>query len=523
MVHIAKAIKETIEKTTLDELKDFVKIVDKSAAWYIVSDYCFDDETKVSDTVTFSLILNHDKLANLKEGIHALQPCDIKSTSEVREGFLKYIVSPVIYNFTFVLNKADKFLSNSLPNNEIEHFIEHINDDIQNWAIDNPIASKYIKEFKKRITLFREQKRSKAFSWKLMRKIFIISSIASVIIYEISKLDKPLAIKWVSDRDGIVEKFDSIAIDLAFACYVYLLADFGAISVVDLTFMPNILFVTSKNGIEDNYDELVRIPDFIAGTMASVNKTDYDFNHSKYYPIFYGTIVNAKNHSVIAIDDKNQDIYTRRMKYNALDLTDKKKWESIAGLISDNVLSKQINKVLDESDFGVYLVHKDDILACDFTGIRDVISRLSRNKKALLTNRGSLEILIDGFDDDPREAYDIPEIRNWFSESIKAGIPWFYFLGRHYNGMGLCVLLFACCDIVMKHKKDVMAYVEFTNPEEIASWFLQNYHNLNQFIESNNIPEEYNKEMSLQARTIVEDVFKREHEGSALESGFFRI
>ena len=87
---------------------------------------------------------------------------------------------------------------------------------------------------------------------------------------------------------------------------------------------------------------------------------------------------------------------------NTLSAAVKNKWELIAGPVSDNsekvTLSWEINNALDESDFGVYLIHKDDVLACDFTGIKDVIDRLSRNKKSLLKNRGTLEVLIAGYD-----------------------------------------------------------------------------------------------------------------------------
>ena len=316
MLHITNAIKQIIEKSTLEELKDFVKIVNRSAAWYLISDYCFDDKNKVSDTVTFSLILNYDKAENIKRYINAFQSKDIKKSSEAKEGFLKYIISPVVYNFSFVLKKEDGYFANSLRSEIIENSIEHLECDVDNWKKDNPPTAEYFKDFKKRIVFFKEGKKSKSFNWKLMRKILIISCIASVILYEITKINKPMAIAWISDRDGIVEKFDGISLDLAFSNYLYLFdGSDSETSGFDLSFLPKIYFLTSKKGTIDDYEELVRIPDFLAGTIAELNGTDCNFRHEKYYPIFYETIVNAKNHSIIAIDDKKDDFYTRRMKY----------------------------------------------------------------------------------------------------------------------------------------------------------------------------------------------------------------
>ena len=153
---------------------------------------------------------------------------------------------------------------------------------------------------------------------------------------------------------------------------------------------------------------------------------------------------------------------------NKLNISVKNDWELIAGPVSDNTervsLSWEINNTLDDSDFGIYVIHKEDILACDFTGINDIIDRLSRNRESLLKNRGTLEVLISGYDQDPREAYEIPEIRHWYCESIKAGVPWFYFLGKHANGMGLTVLLFSYCCIKIKIKK-VSCYALFYKPD----------------------------------------------------------
>jgi len=192
---------------------------------------------------------------------------------------------------------------------------------------------------------------------------------------------------------------------------------------------------------------------------------------------------------------------------NTLSTSVKTDWELIAGPVADNsekiALSWKINNALDESDFGVYMVHKDDVLACDFTGLKDVINRLSRNKKSLLKNRGTLEVLIAGYDEDPREAYEIPEIRHFYSESLNAGIPWFYFLGKQANGMGLTVLLFACCDIEVKFEKSGNAYVQIKDLEQVSEWMNRNFHNLNEYVDSKEIPEEINKEMSERACDIV--------------------
>ena len=193
---------------------------------------------------------------------------------------------------------------------------------------------------------------------------------------------------------------------------------------------------------------------------------------------------------------------------NSLEALEKSVWEAIAGPAEDFSSSIarnwKINEIFDKSDFGIYHVTKDEILECDFSGINSFFKRLSRNKESLIKNRGTLEILVNGYDDDSREIYEIPEVRRWYSESIKAGIPWFYFLGLQADGMGLTATLLSTCDVTILYERDGQYFVEFDEPEQISEWLVQNFRNLNHFTGFNDISLEINKEMSQRAATVVQ-------------------
>lgn len=314
MTVLDKAIQDILEKSTLNELQEYLKVVDRSASWLLVSDYCFEDANKNSDTVTFSLILYHDKIENIKKYLAAFQPKDIKKSNQIGKGFLDYIISPVVYHFSFILNKDDNFFKNSLTKENIKTYFNLVLTLINKISKENPATAGYFEEFKKRINIFSEEMKAKSFNWKLTRKIMIISSLVSVIFFELTKLNKPISITWISDRDGIVEKFDGISLDISYIKYLSFILENEQI---DLSFLPKIRFLTSKKDTIDDYEELVRIPDFIAGTVAELKGNDFNFRHEKYYPVFFTAIVNSKNHSIIAMDDKKNDFYIRRMAYFA--------------------------------------------------------------------------------------------------------------------------------------------------------------------------------------------------------------
>lgn len=227
-----------------------------------------------------------------------------------------------------------------------------------------------------------------------------------------------------------------------------------------------------------------------------------DCTEGRWIEFKYNITSQSKNGWWIEIPDKN-----------ALNHETKEKWELIAGPVIDNSeiikSSWQINKLIDESGFGIYRVPQDDVLACNFKGLIDVIERLSRNRQSLLKSRGTLEVLIDGYDDDPREAYEIPEIRHWYNESIKVGIPWFYFIGSSLEQMGLKVLLFCYCEIKIESKNTKIAKVKITSREKVLDWLGQNFENLNKFADKEGIPEEINKEMSEKVTSFLKTfVFK---------------
>lgn len=201
--------------------------------------------------------------------------------------------------------------------------------------------------------------------------------------------------------------------------------------------------------------------------------------------------------------------WTEIPSQNNLHSLDKISWELIAGPVED--FSEQIkqnwkmDKAIDESDFGIYHLPKNEISECVFSGIQWVLKRLTRNKEQLIKNRGTLEILIDGYNDDPREIFEIPEVRSWYRKSIEAGLPWFYFLNAE-SARGLLSSLYCYCDVEIIDEENGFAYVEFTNPKQIGDWFEKNCLNLNQFTIHNQIPKEINREMWQKADLLLRSV-----------------
>ena len=108
MIELAISLKENFQKSALYDLTSWFLTLPDNAAWYVISDYCFGDKTKKNDTATFSILLNHDKVENIKDYINRFTPNDIKSSRKVAPEFLQYINSPVIFNISFLIDRDTK-------------------------------------------------------------------------------------------------------------------------------------------------------------------------------------------------------------------------------------------------------------------------------------------------------------------------------------------------------------------------------------------------------------------------------
>ena len=53
---IIDCIDETINKSSINNFKNFIEANKKYMGWVIVSDYCIDDDKKYNDCLSFSII-----------------------------------------------------------------------------------------------------------------------------------------------------------------------------------------------------------------------------------------------------------------------------------------------------------------------------------------------------------------------------------------------------------------------------------------------------------------------------------
>jgi len=318
MLELAIPIKETIEKSIFEELVTWFSELPDNAEWYVISDYCFEDREKKNDVASFSVLLNHDKLKNIKEYINSFTPKDIKSTRTVSPAFLQYVNSPVIFTFTFVLDRSSKLLRDYAEKDNMQSFLPEFHNFVKIIESNSSFEKGFVESVLRRAKQFHESFKTKNFNARLSRQIYLVATFASLIFLYLNKVKKPSHIAWVSDRDALVDKYDGFVYDLA---YFMFLAEYSQDTSVRegakplRIDKPHFIFPLPAKSGSNEYDELIRIPDYLAGTLADLDIDANEFTKDKYYTVLKSSLVNSKNHAIIHLRGSGPDIWSRRLVY----------------------------------------------------------------------------------------------------------------------------------------------------------------------------------------------------------------
>jgi hypothetical protein len=264
MKEIIDAFLNVLDKNESLYFKNFLSMLPENSAWFLISDYCIDDRDKINDVLSFSLLCNYNKLENIKDFINSLASKDFKKTRDVDVGFLNYLNSPFFYHFSIVIPRKEKLLAKMFNKIPIDKMMEGMYEVYENSKEAGVLDKNFCSDAQCRIKKVQREIQRRGYNKKLMRQILLTSYLGASIMFLLQKYSSPMKIAWISDRDAIIDKFDGFVFDNMFFWYEIALSDKAFDKV-----KPEIIFVEpEKVGI--NYsDELIRIPDYIAGALAS--------------------------------------------------------------------------------------------------------------------------------------------------------------------------------------------------------------------------------------------------------------
>ena len=312
MFDLLGLLNTTYKGIAMDMVAWFAEMPD-GAAWNVVSDYCIDDERKENDTFSFSIILNHDTYENISSYISHVAPKDIKSSRKSSEGLVAYLKCPVTFSVTYVVSKKSKLLRDYIDDKNMKDFIPNVRKFISGIASADPDKAPYFKEVDARFHSFYKDLNQKNPNYKLSRQIHLVAAFAAMVFRCLEVSVKPSHIRWISDRDAMFDRHNGIAFDLG---YIYFLLERNSIqSTNKMILPPKFTFVLPYMDGERSFSEFIRLPDYLAGTLADISLSQMRFSHEKFIHVFTGALIGSKNNTIIEVLSNNEVMTTRRIYY----------------------------------------------------------------------------------------------------------------------------------------------------------------------------------------------------------------
>lgn len=303
---------EKSSQTVHSDFRRWFESIPAAATWNILSDYSVGDSNKQNDAFSFVILLNHDKFENISSYIAAVAPKDIKASRNPSKGLLDYLSCPVSFSFSFVVERQSSYLKDAISVGEMKGLTEALREVIREWAVAEPPNAAYYDTLDRRLRLLATELAGKKPSLKLLRQIFLVASFAAIVLGMVNDAKSPLAIRWISDRDAMFDRHDGIAFDLAWIFFQMIRRSKGG--VIDLR-RPQFAFGTPGMDGVTEYAEFVRLPDFLAGTLADMKLPQMMFTHRKFPPIFNHLFVDTLNNAVIEIVTARDRVTSRRIAF----------------------------------------------------------------------------------------------------------------------------------------------------------------------------------------------------------------
>lgn len=130
-----------------------------------------------------------------------------------------------------------------------------------------------------------------------------------------------------------------------------------------------------------------------------------------------------------------------------------------------------------------------------YNEINEFLISINSDKESALKFRNKCHLFISGYDEDPRELFEIEEVRDFVSHLDKMFPYWFFYLVIDRKNRSLHLLLTCCCRVVRHEDGNIEV-----NIDDFQKFLAMHYKNMNEVYTKHNLPLELNEKVSLEIR-----------------------
>jgi hypothetical protein len=295
----------TFGMSAIGEFRKFLAKHPIVTKWMIASDFVINEPQAASDAYAYTFFPYDAEIQDLKAKIVKLVPKDFKKTKTVEpqlheffqsgDTFTICLLTPKKYNVAGDIHAVRLSLDASLRM-------------MRNWH-DVDGQQEVIKAFER----LNERAKANNFNAQLMSTIVIATVLAAFCAIILAQERKIEIVGWFPDRDNITTSYERIA-EYTFA------VDFSAFCQrhnIDARLIKTMIGRPEPDDANTRqiwYDELVRIPDFVAGPLAGWDyKKNLVTGRQKYVDILQGAVADNPYLITLRLTDGENGIGVSRL------------------------------------------------------------------------------------------------------------------------------------------------------------------------------------------------------------------
>lgn len=287
------------------EFKTFLAKHSAVTKWMIVSDFVIGDPQAAHDAYTYTLFPYNTDIEELKAGIAELAPKDFKKTKAIEPRLLAFLRSGATFTVCFLTPKKYKIAGDI---HAVRRSLDETVSMMRKWH-DVGNQGEVISAFER----LKESARANNFKAQLMSTMMIATVLAAFCAIILAQERKIEIVGWLPDRDNITTAYESIAHHM-FA------VDFSAFCQrhgIDERPIKTAIGLPKSDPEKPNqswYDELVRIPDFLAGPLAAWNiMENLVTGRQKYVDLLRGAVADNPYLVILRLIDTDEGIGISRL------------------------------------------------------------------------------------------------------------------------------------------------------------------------------------------------------------------
>jgi hypothetical protein len=137
------------------------------------------------------------------------------------------------------------------------------------------------------------------------------------------------------------------------------------------------------------------------------------------------------------------------------------------------------------------VISRNEIESLEIAPVLKSLESMLYDAETVQAFQGQMGLSFQGYDNDPRELYEIPEIRRYLAMLDRNFPYWFYF--HSTTDDTLKMLAFCLCDT-----RKIGAGLAYPEPEELKTFILKHFDATNRLFDHYHLDESMNEELSNQ-------------------------